>query len=192
MDLNKLSEVVSKEAKAEADQIIQTARFQAEELFKREKLLIETRTKERIEEESNQFTSKLNYLRLNFESDFKKRVLHLKHSIMEDLQSRLYQCAIETIKTQAIVYLESVLAKSPVKTAVVYISSELSTTLQEDALKAHNKVSGSNFSWGGVDEALQLGMALENGPVRYIFPLSENIQHFIEQHASDINEKFYS
>jgi hypothetical protein len=192
MDLTKLSEVVSKEARAEADQLIQAAQFQAEETLKREKLLTENRTKERFEEENNQFTSKLNYLRFNFESDFKKRVLHLKHSIMEDLQSRLYNAAIETIKTQAMLYLESVLKKSPVKTAVVYISSELDSIFNANTLKNYNTATGSVFSWGGVDTALQLGMAIENGPVRYIFPLSENIQHFIEQHAVDINEKFFA
>lgn len=192
MDLNKLSDVVSKEAKAEADQIIQTARLQSEELLNREKQLLENRSKERIEEENNQFTSKLNYLRFNFESDFKKRVLHLKHGIMEDLEAKLYQCAIDAIQTQAMVYLGSVLSKSPVRQASVYISSALENIIHADNLKAYNTASGSAFTWGGVDPGLQIGIAIENGSVRYIFPLSESIQHFIQEHANDLNDKFYS
>ena len=58
--------------------------------------------------------------------------------------------------------------------------------------KAYNTASGSAFTWGGVDPGLQIGIAIENGSVRYIFPLSESIQHFIQEHANDLNDKFYS
>jgi hypothetical protein len=192
MDLSKLSDVVGKEAKAEADQIIQTARIQSETLLDREKQLIEHKSKERIEEENNQFTSRLNYLRFNFESDFKKRVLHLKHSIMEDLEEKLYQCAVEVIKTQSMVYLGSVLSKSPVQKATVFVSPDLENIIHAEVLKAYNTASGSAFAWGGVDAGLQLGLAIEHGLVRYIFPLSESIQHFIQEHANELNDKFYS
>jgi hypothetical protein len=192
MDLSKLSDVVGKEAKTEADQIVQTARLQSEELLNREKQLIENRCKERIEEENNQYTSRLNYLRFNLESDFKKRVLHLKHSIMEDLESKLYQCAIEAIKTRTMVYLGSILSKSPVRQASVFISSELEDIIHEENINAYNTASASSFTWGGVDAGLQLGLAIENGPVRYIFPLSESIQQFIQDHANELNDKFYS
>ncbi len=192
MDLSKLSDVVSKEAKAEADQIIQTARTQSEALLNREKQLIEQKSKERIEEENNQYTSRLNYLRFNFESDFKKRVLHLKHSIMEDLEEKLYQCAVEVIKTKSLVYLGSVLSKSPVQQATLFVSLELENIISLEVLKTYNTASGSSFIWGGVDTGLPLGLAIEHGLVRYIFPLSESIQQFIQDHANEINDKFYS
>jgi hypothetical protein len=143
MDLSKLSDVVGKEAKAEADQIIQTARIQSETLLDREKQLIEHKSKERIEEES-------------------------------------------------MVYLGSVLSKSPVQKATVFVSPDLENIIHAEVLKAYNTASGSAFAWGGVDAGLQLGLAIEHGLVRYIFPLSESIQHFIQEHANELNDKFYS
>jgi hypothetical protein len=192
MDLIKLSEVVTKEARVEADAFISAAQKQADELAFNEKRLIESKTNERLEEEKNHFASRINYLRFNFESDFKKKVLHLKHHIMEDLKSKLYQTALENIRSRPMDFLTLMLKKSPVTEAGIYVSAELGKALDSQLLDQYNTLNNSAFVWRGVDPSMELGLSLEKGQVRYIFPLREIIHQFIDQHAVDINEKFYT
>ncbi len=192
MDLQKLTDLVTQEAKKEADFLLDNAKKRLEDFLASEKQLIKHNQNEKMQEETDQNNSKLNYLRFNLESEYKKKVLHLRFNIMEELRSKLNSALLETIRKEPYRYLELVLKDLNTENANFFINSHLEGIVTSDLVQQYNREHGTSFTWKGLDSTIDPGIGLEQGTIRYIFPLEEIVSHFLDKHSSEINEKFYA
>ncbi len=192
MDQEKLFEVVTKEAKQEAEDILNKARALSEKELADEKEKINRYKEDRLASEKNLFLSRINYLRFSMESEYKKKLLYLKHQLMEELKDSLFKTALEQISRDAYGYLSFALKDCPSKEGVLYAGNKISSFMDEKLIKQYNQEHKTNFQWGGTEASLEAGLSLEKGAVKYIFPLMEWIDRFIENKKNDINEKYYT
>ncbi len=186
MNIQKLKEVVTSEAKTEAKNLIdKTKKSIDEELsaFMSDLLQRDKTQKDHLE---NDFHGRTNRMKFQADSDYKKQILHMRHDLILRVQKKLLAVYIKDIKENPSAYLQKMNQVLPGK-GDLYCSSELLDVFESEK----NAEFETNYSFKGVDSLIEPGIACIDGRVKYIYPLQETIQDFLDENKNTIGKKLF-
>jgi hypothetical protein len=186
MNIQKLKEVVTNQARKEAkEQIERTKRDIETQLEKFMKVLSEERQKQ-LKEVENSYTASLHQAEFHEESQFKKRILHTRHNFLQKLKSKLMEEYLSSIQNNPLVFLKRIVPKFP-SSAEIYCSKELENAVTPKVIASigwHEP----EYKFCGVDPLLQPGVSCIAGKIKYLFLLEEEIDHYIERHQKEFGD----
>lgn len=191
MDLEKLKEVITSEAKEEAEKLLKEVNKEAENYIKEEFAKINTSYSEKKDKINQEFSSKLSYAKFLIESAYRKNLLHTKHNLLEELRAFLEESFLEEIKKDPQRYVTYVLKLANIKDGTFLISSKLQNIITEETFtKSIKSLSLSSIEFGGIDNEIEDGVAIAFSNKKYIFSFSEVVNNFIDRNFQYINESF--
>ncbi|HPJ11959.1 MAG TPA: hypothetical protein PLE09_03820 [Caldisericia bacterium] len=186
MNIQKLKEVVTnqarKEAKEQIDQTKKDIEIQLEEFMK---ILSEDRQKQ-LKEVEDTFQASMHQAEFNVESQFKKKVLHTRHDLLQKLKSKLMEEYLLSVQKDPLVFLKSIVATFP-PSADIYCSKELETAITSNAI-ASVGLQGPQYRFCGVDPLLSPGVSCISDKVKYLFLLEEEIDSYLDKHQKEFGD----
>ncbi len=186
MNIQKLKEVVTNQARKEAkERIDQTKKDIETQLEAFMKALSEDRQKQLKEVESSYIAS-LHQAEFHEESQFKKRILHTRHDLLQKLKSKLMEKYLSSVQSNPLVFFQRVVPKFP-SSADIYCSKELAKTVSEKVITTIG-LQEPEYKFCGVDPLLQPGISCISGKIKYLFLLEEEIDHYLELHQKEFGD----
>ncbi|MCK5848626.1 MAG: hypothetical protein KAH01_05460 [Caldisericia bacterium] len=189
MNTKKLEQVVTAEAKNEATELIEAAKKDIKN--KLESFMDDVKTAHNAEKQhlDDEINSRINNTKFFAESDYKKRLLHAQHDLLILLKKELLKKYILVVQKNPAILLNKVKKEIP-KNANIYCSSELDKSISEKAL-IDQGLKQPNYSFKGVDSEIEPGLAFVDGNIKYIFPLDEIVEDFMQKNKNEIRKKIF-
>lgn len=188
MDQPSLEQLVTNEAKFQAESLIADAEHESLQYTGNEKVRLEALYQDQKQKLLSEYESKKSFLFFTMDSDYKKKILQKKQSVMDQLTSVLQKNFLEIIRLKPNLLLKKTLLQLSAKNGEVYVSQELSTMITQDLVHQFNQENHSTFEYKGVDTQLEPGIAVQKGTIKYIYSLKEFIDTFLEKNHSDITK----
>ncbi len=188
MDQSSLEQLVTNEAKSQAASLIDSAEHEALQYIAKEKARLANLHQEQKQKLTAEFESKKSFLFFTMESDFKKKLLQKRQSLMDQLAISLHKNFLEMIRLKPNLLLKKTISQLTSKNGELKVSKELSGIITNELIQQFNQENQSIFKFTGVDAQLEPGIAVLNGTTRYIYSLQEFIDNFLEKNHSDITK----
>ena len=188
MDQSSLEQLVTNEAKSQAASLIDSAEHEALQYIAKEKARLANLHQEQKQKLTAEFESKKSFLFFTMESDFKKKLLQKRQSLMDQLAISLHKNFLEMIRLKPHLLLKKTISQLASKNGELKVSRELSGIITNELIQQFNKENKSTFEFAGVDPQLEPGIAVLKGTTRYIYSLQEFIDAFLEKNHSDITK----
>lgn len=186
MNIQKLKEVVTNQARKEAkEQIDQTKRDIETQLEEFMKILSEDRQKQ-LKDVEHTYHASLHQAEFNAESQFKKKVLHTRHDLLQKLKSRLMEEYLSSVQKDPLVFLKRIVATFP-PSADIYCSKELENAITSKVI-ASIGLQEPKYKYCGVDPLLSPGVSCISDKVKYLFLLEEEIDSYLDQHQKEFGD----
>jgi len=188
MDQLSLEQLVTNEAKSQAASLIDFAQNESMQYITKEKARLTNLLQEQKQKLTAEFESKKSFLFFTMESDFKKKLLQKRQSLMDQLAVTLHKNFLEMIRLKPHLLLKKTISQLASKNGELKVSRELSGIITNELIQQFNKENKSTFEFAGVDPQLEPGIAVLKGTTRYIYSLQEFIDAFLEKNNSDITK----
>jgi len=186
MDQPSLEKLITDEAKAQAESLIDSAKHESMEYISSEKRRLDNWFHEQKQKLASEYDSKKSFLFFTMESDLKKKILQKKQSIMDQLAQTLHKNLLEMIRLNPALLLRKTIAQLTQKDGKLSVSQEFSSIITKELIQQFNQENKSHFEYAGTDNQLEPGIAILKGTTRYIFSLQELIDSFLEKNHADI------
>lgn len=188
MNSDKLKEIVIEEAQEEKERIIYQARKEANEFLEQEISKLDAYYNEKKEKIEQEYSSKEVYIKFLSDSENRKKLLRLKHSLLEEVRQFLTSILLDEIKKNPEKFIRFSLKELNVSKGNFLISKELSNIITENIFSKIAKDLPLKYS--GVDNNMNTGVAIELENKKYIFFIKEVIDKFLSNNSQIINEFF--
>lgn len=189
MDLDRLKDVVISEAREEAENLFKRTKEEVENYINTELAKLNDSYIEKKEKIDQDFSSKLSYSKFLIESEYRKKLLRIKHNLIEEIGNLLTITLLEKVKNNPENFIIYTLMSSNIKEGSFLVSKELHDIISENIFKQSLKnMAPIAIKFGGVDNELDCGVAIVISNKKYIFPFSEIVGSFIERNSIYINE----
>jgi hypothetical protein len=185
MDIQKLEQIVLKDVKADAQQLIDETNKEMKLWLTEQTNLLKEENQEDIDRIKSDHTSKVATMKAFWAADFHKNLVKAKKEKFSKLASELMKALYAKIEKNPDWILEQAFSQLPVKSGNIWISQDLSKYLTQEKVEVFLK-KVQNFTFGGVDKELESGLCFELSSVRYIFLLQELVDQFIETESASI------
>lgn len=190
MDLDRLKDVVISEAREEAENLFKRTKEEVENYINTELAKLNDSYIEKKEKIDQDFSSKLSYSKFLIESEYRKKLLRIKHNLIEEISNLLTITLLEKVKNNPGKFIKHTLNSSNIKEGIFIVSKELHNIITEDIFKQQLNNIPNSIKFGGVDNDLDCGVAIVVSNKKYIFPFSEIVESFIDRNSKYINELF--
>lgn len=193
MELNKLEEIVISDAKKEALKLINDITKEVNQLIISETNKINQEFDSNIERINSEYSSKRSYIEFTMDSNQKKKVLHLKHTLINELRENLNKNLNELVKKDPFKYLIFTINNSKIDSGEFCVSKDLEQVISSDIfIKCINRLNIKNIHYSGLDNDIESGVSIRKDKVKYIFLLSEITDKFLEENIKIIHEKLFN
>lgn len=191
MDIQKLESIILTDARAEAKLLIEKTRKETEDLFKEQSYHLQNAHKEELEKIKSDYHTKSSSLKTILEADFHKSIAKEKKEKIQELKNKLLQVMLEKVKKNPVWFLDKVFTQIRIQSGNLLISDDLNATFSKDFLDKYLKEKHPGFCFIKFDPSIESGLLIEFNSVRYIFPLQESIDEFVETYADKINSLLF-
>lgn len=188
MDRSTLEQLVTNEAKSQAESLVDSAEHESLLYIAKEKARLENLHQEQKQKLTAEFESKKSFLFFTMESDYKKKILQKRQTLMDQLATTLHKNFLEMIRLKPNLLLKKTISQLTSKNGELKVSKELSGIITNELIQQFNQENKSAFEFAGVDTLLEPGIAVLKGTTRYIYSLQEFIDAFLEKNHSDITK----
>ena len=188
MDQPSLEQLVTNEAKSQAASLIDFTEHETLLCVAKEKARLANLHQDQKQKLTAEFESKKSFLFFTMESDFKKKLLQKRQSLMDQLATALHKNFLEMIRLKPHLLLKKTISQLTSKNGELKVSKELSGIITNELIQQFNQENKSAFEFAGVDTLLEPGIAVLKGTTRYIYSLQEFIDAFLEKNHSDITK----
>lgn len=185
MDIQKLEQIVLSDVKTEAQNLIDKTKKEMELWLMEQTVLLKEEHKDNLDRINSDHNSKTTTMKASFAADFHKNLVKAKKEKYSILASELMKALYSKIEKSPDWILEQAFSQLPVKSGKIMISQDLSNILTQEKIEAFAQ-KDKKFIWGGVDKELDAGMCFESNSVRYIFPLQEVVDKFLDTESGNI------
>jgi hypothetical protein len=185
MDIQKLEQIVLTDVKMDAQNLIKQTRVDADKwLLEQTKLAGEIHQDE-INRIKTDHQSKMSILKVTLAADFHKNIGRLKKDKITTLKKELLNTLLTKIKNSPDWILEKAFLGLPVKSGQIMVSDDISSSLTQEKVELFLKKHPS-FTWGGIDKMMVSSISIECNTVRYLFPLQEMVDEFVDSNSDQI------
>lgn len=185
MDIQKLEQIVLEDARADAQNLINKTKKEVEHWFLEQSTLLQEEHREDINRINNDHDSKLATMKTFLAADYYKNLVKAKKDKNTILATKLMKTLQAAIEKNPNWILEKAFSQVPIKSGKILVSQDLTNFLTQEKVEVFLK-KYPGFTFAGTDKELNSGMCFELNSVRYIFPLQEVVDKFLESESEII------
>lgn len=183
MDIQKLEQIVLEDAKTDAQNLINKTKKESEKWLIEQSRIVKEEHFEEIDRINSEHKSDLSNMKASLAADFHKNVVKAKKDKISLLKNELLNSILSKIRQNPDWILEKAFLDLTITSGQVFVSEDILKHLKQETvdlfLKKH-----PGFVWEGVDKTMNSGIAIDHKTVRYLFPLQEMIDEFVEKNNS--------
>jgi len=191
MDIQKLESIILTDAKAEAQILINQTKKETEKKAKEQIQQLKITHEEELEKLKSDFQSKHTSMKTSLDVNIHKNIVRLKKEKILSLKNDLSSLLFEKSKKNPDWFLKKSFSQIDIKEGQLFISDDLSLIFTQTFLENFLKEKHPGLIFSGIDPGLETGMSIVKNSVRYIFPLHESVDAFVETFADKINSLLF-
>lgn len=177
MNFEKLKEVVTEEAKEEKDRLLNEVSKEVNDFLDSEKRKLDNYYNEKRQKIEQEYSSRATYINFLLESEFRKKLLRFKHSLLEEAKQFLTDTLVDEIKNNPEKFVKLSLKELRLREGKFLVSKELSEIITEKIF--YKSAKDLPLEYGGIDFDIETGVAIELANKKYIFFLREIVEKFL-------------
>jgi hypothetical protein len=185
MDIQKLEQIVLTDVKNDAQNLVHQTKIDTDKWILEQTKIASDANLEAMNRIKADHQSKMSVLKATLAADFHKNIGKAKKEKISILKKELLNTLLAKIKNSPEWILEKVFSTIPVKTGQVSVSEDISLSLNKEKVELFLK-KYQGFTWGGIDKLMDSGISIECNSVRYLFPLQEMIDEFIDLNSDQM------
>jgi uncharacterized protein with gpF-like domain len=185
MDIQKLEHIVLEDAKTDAQNLINKTKKESEKWLLEQSRIIKNEHLEEIDRINSEHTSMITNMKASLAADFHKSLVKAKKDKISFLKSELLNSILTKINQTPEWILEKAFLDLTMSSGEIVVSEDIAKHLNKEKTETFLK-KHPGFTWNGIDKTMNSGIAVDYKSVRYLFPLEEIIDDFVEKSNSQI------
>lgn len=190
MDIQKLEQIVLNDVKADAQNLIRDTKKELDQWLKEQTHKLREDHKEELDRIKSDHESKLSTLKSTLGADFHKSLVKAKTEKNAYLKKELIKTLLEKVEKTPTWILEKAFSEVPIQSGKIMISEDLAPYLNQEKVE-HFLKKYPGFAWGGIEKDIEYGITFELNAIRYLLPLSEIVDHFMDSQSNKIVSTLY-
>jgi vacuolar-type H+-ATPase subunit E/Vma4 len=189
MNIQKLKEVVTNHARQEANKLIQETKKDIEKKLEQFMKSLSNDREQRLKDIEQSYQTSLSQVQFHADSLFKKKVLHIRHEVFQNLTQQLLDSYIQSVQKEPTAFLQRIVSTFP-PSGDIYCSKELKGSIDQKTFSEIG-LTDKNYHFKGVDPTLKPGISCISGKIKYIFLLEEDVSTYIQAHQKEIGDALF-
>lgn len=187
MDIQKLEQIVLSDAKTEAQQLIDQTKEEMKAWFLEQSTLLNNTHQDEIERIKSDHMSLLSTIKTSLETELHKQIGKEKKEKMTVLKKELLKALQNKLAKDPEWFLTLAFSQLTLKEGSLLVSDDLKNELKQSPIEIFlAKFPG--YKWAGYSKDIDSGLMIESNSVRYLFPLEEIVDAFIDKQTETIND----
>jgi vacuolar-type H+-ATPase subunit E/Vma4 len=189
MNIQKLQEVVTNQARQEANELIENTKKDIEKKLEEFMNALSKDRDLRLKDIEQSYQSSLSQVQFHADSLFKKKVLHIRHEVFQNLSQRLLDSYLKSVQKKPVVFLQRIVSSFP-PSGDIYCSKEFEGSIDQKTF-SDSGLTGNNYHFKGIDPILKPGISCISGKIKYIFLLEEDVSTYLQEHQKEIGDALF-
>ena len=191
MDIQKLEQIVLSDAKTEAQHLIDQTKEEMKKWFHEQSTMTKTSHQEEMDRIRADHKSLLSTMKTTLETELHKQIGKEKKEKMNLLKKELLKILQEKINKEPVWFLQLVFSQLNLREGKLLVSEDLKKEVNQSNVEKF-LVKFPGFIWAGFSQDIDTGLLIESNSVRYLFPLEEIVDEFLNNQSETIKSLLFS